>query len=1308
MKQEEWERRAGLAKYKRRTAETDSELRVNLLNGAGTQMTLPMNSAITVGDGIQPHSDAAVSPWDVLNIKIQMPGNDAIDFQLSSQDMVQEVIRVLMEREDTCHRTCFSLQHDGNVLDNFAELKSIEGLKNGSVFRVIEEPYTIREVRFHIRHIQDLLKSLDAGDSYNGIECNSLSFLSCIYDGDTGDASASGRRKKRSGSDQPLDTNECSPPECILPGSKERPLSLLQPITIDNKHPQCLKSLMMSGWNPPPGNRKMRGDLVYLHIITMEDRHVSITASIRGFYINQSTVDEFNPKPDHPNLLCHSLVDLLNQISPIFKRNFPALQKKRTNCHPLTRLATPFQTYSWIVPHKPHTIDFARAEDTFTSKLCQEEHISGQLRDWNEELQLTREMPCQDLMQRLLKEQTFFKVNRDFVAAAIYGAMAVVDGNIMAINPGEYIKMQMFIWNNIFFSFGFDIRDNFKASGGDHAAYTASSNDLKGIQAYSDLNVEGLHLLGTIIVDYRGYRIVAQSIIPGILEQDQEQYVVYGSINFGKGVISDLEYVGLLLKTSKLLHIQKHLILNEMDQPLMMCSSMDCKGIVGNDGRRYLLDLFRTFPPDLNYLPRAGEELHEECQRLGFPKEYRHKLCCLRSELVENFIQHKYTQFTKLLKEKKHRSDRRKSLMENGESTTESDDYVNDAEKMKAVCQEVGSINDNVFDIRFNPNVYSPDVRFPESEQEALKLQKRLMKEVAAFLVSVQIPTFIKDCESQVLMPADSATMTEDLHKYGINIRYIGKITQLISQSENKQHLDHISRLLISEIITRAAKHIIVLYLQSVEISALSSAITHFLNCLLSSYSSGVAHLLPDELAPRKKKNKRRMRIPGNDIAWASLTSTELWKQINSEAVESFDYALACDGIDQAVEKFGFQKVSLLREFCLKAGIQILLRDYNFDNRHKPTFTEDDILNTFPVFKHIIVKATDAENVYQEAQSSIQKGNMKEGFELIKESLNLFKNVYGSLHSDVCGCLHLLAQLNYIMDDIPEAIKNQQKAVITCERTLSFDHPKTIREYARLGLYCFANDQHSTALRLLYRARYLMLTVFGEDHPEMAVIDTNIGLMLQAVLDYDLAIRFLQKGLELNLKYSGPQALHTARSYHFMAQVYANKAEFRTAMQHEKQAYAIYRDQLGETHLKTKGSSEYLKHFTQQAVNLQRTMNEIYKNGSNGNLPSVQTTAPSKKLMLEQLNMINGIVLVESRKSALEKVTERMRELILEELQASRRVTKISADVGVDDQILVNGNAAQSEIANDEENLIGKALTKNKAEIGCVASDVSV
>ena len=51
---------------------------------------------------------------------------------------------------------------------------------------------------------------------------------------------------------------------------------------------QCLKVLTYSGWNPPPGHRKLHGDLIYLYVVTLEDKRYHITASSRGFYINQS------------------------------------------------------------------------------------------------------------------------------------------------------------------------------------------------------------------------------------------------------------------------------------------------------------------------------------------------------------------------------------------------------------------------------------------------------------------------------------------------------------------------------------------------------------------------------------------------------------------------------------------------------------------------------------------------------------------------------------------------------------------------------------------------------------------------------------------------------------------------------------------------------------------------------------------------------------------------------------------------------------------------------------------------------------
>ena len=53
-------------------------------------------------------------------------------------ELVQEIYQVLIDKEETCQRTCFSLQLDGTTLDNFSELKTIEGLVEGSTLKVVE------------------------------------------------------------------------------------------------------------------------------------------------------------------------------------------------------------------------------------------------------------------------------------------------------------------------------------------------------------------------------------------------------------------------------------------------------------------------------------------------------------------------------------------------------------------------------------------------------------------------------------------------------------------------------------------------------------------------------------------------------------------------------------------------------------------------------------------------------------------------------------------------------------------------------------------------------------------------------------------------------------------------------------------------------------------------------------------------------------------------------------------------------------------------------------------------------------------
>jgi protein TIF31 len=233
---------------------------------------------------------------NAFTVKLQVSGLEPFDLQVTSMELVQEINQMLMDKEETCHRTCFSLQLDGQALDSFSELKSIENLKEGSVIKLVDEPYTVRQVRLHVRHINDLIHSIDPVDNYNAVNCNSLTYVNEL----TADSN-----------DNNNNSTQAKPSEYIVPGSQAAvnlPITPLHSTTATaqaatpapaansskDKSKQaatqttnCLKQLTFSGWNPPNGKRKMKGDLLYLHVITNEDKRFHITACTRGFFVNQ-------------------------------------------------------------------------------------------------------------------------------------------------------------------------------------------------------------------------------------------------------------------------------------------------------------------------------------------------------------------------------------------------------------------------------------------------------------------------------------------------------------------------------------------------------------------------------------------------------------------------------------------------------------------------------------------------------------------------------------------------------------------------------------------------------------------------------------------------------------------------------------------------------------------------------------------------------------------------------------------------------------------------------------------------------------
>lgn len=170
---------------------------------------------------------------------------------------------------------------------------------------------------------------------------------------------------------------------------------------------------------------------------------------------------------------------------------------------------------------------------------------------------------------------------------------------------------------------------------------------------------------------------------------------------------------------------------------------------------------------------------------------------------------------------------------------------------IRAACKEVGSISDIIFEMRFNPNVFSPGVQsinafieiitqiwanlkadrasfvsclgicFPPSESAMTDLQERLLREAAAFIITHQIPAFVRGsvliaschrcacqhgcssldvcvylqlqgCQQSNEAPIEGASLKQVLHLKGINLRYLGHVAKAISHSEHKERLRHI------------------------------------------------------------------------------------------------------------------------------------------------------------------------------------------------------------------------------------------------------------------------------------------------------------------------------------------------------------------------------------------------------------------------------------------------------------------------------------------------------------------------------------
>lgn len=1135
---------------------------------------------------------------------------------VTHQEQVQDVRQSIVETPDTFQYTCFHLEHDGQKINDFVELSEVKGLKPNDELVLVEDPYTEKEARLHVIRIRELIGATgDRSDQLHGI-CAGLS----LHDDKFGSAQIPAAKSE----DNPLAGYEFG----------GRPsLDTVLPSNHDTL-PKTIKSLAVSQWNPPPYHLRQRGHLLYLQLTTNEGEQHQITATVSGFYVNKSSSNKFDPFPRlaPKNHQAHSLLSLISVLSPSFNDTFVELQKTNGSKDLLTTF--PFQNAipanPWLVPSSStqgnqHQADPMRAQESY---LIGGVDGAENLRDWNEEFQTTRELPRETLQDRVFRERLTSKLFADYNDAAARGAVLVARGEVAPLNPTEGKDAQIFIYNNIFYSFGADGVQTFASEGGDEAARVAVGKDVAGVKAVNQLDINGLFTPGTVVVDYLGKRIVGQSIVPGIFKQREpgEHQIDYGGVE-GREIVAENEaFVSVFERLSKSLHVKKHAVWDKDGKRHDLEGSVETKGLLGTDGRKYVLDLYRVTPLDVAW--------SEEVEADAGDQRYPHRMSVMRLELVDAYWRMKMQEYVRSEVEKRRAnlpngqiepSKETEDVQINGHSseTEKQDEKVGDAaiesqKETPALDQERVDISN--FKLALNPDVCSGQIPQTDEEKEEYASDEKEVRAVCDFLRSKAIPGLITDLhDGDVGFPMDGQSLCQLMHKRGINIRYLGR---LATAAEDKGHrLEAFSTVLLQEMVARAFKHIANGYLRHLPALFAAACVSHLLNCLLGTdLNSNPRPEIDEDL---------RSLYPDGDFSFEKMGPSRLRTEIETQVRLRYRYDLE-EGWQAAI-----RPLPLLREVSLKLGLQLAAQEYSFSKgvqvclessptrsasdthsndgaqqeggskkkkkkggeavqthtngavaKSHTTFAPEDILNIVPIVKDAAPRSSLAEEALEAGKISLAQGQKQLGQELVLESLSLHEQIYGILHPEVAKMYHSLSTIYYQTDEKEAAVELARKAVIVTERTLGVDSHDAILAYLNLSLFEHHVGNTRQALKYIRHALEVWKIIFGPNHPDTITTMNNAAVMLQSLKEYSESRKWFEACFTVCEGLFGRQSINAATILFQLAQALALDGDSKGAVNKMRDAYNIFLADLGPNDRNTKEAESWLEQLTQNAVSL--------------------------------------------------------------------------------------------------------------------------
>lgn len=732
---------------------------------------------------------------------------------------------------------------------------------------------------------------------------------------------------------------------------------------------QCLYSIVQSLSNQIISISNP--DEIYIEVSTLENKTLYITCNEHGFYINNSHMSDnvlfIDNTPHKVSCSSFTLVGLLSQASPQFGERFNKLVSQVIESEPLLFVPSPEMTYNWLSKIDSNSEDSndMRYEYIF-EKYNKDDYdnnkkLSRLNKEWNEEFLAFIDINFNnDPIQNITKEKLLNEYYTLFKRTAIEGVKLIREKKLSPFTFFESPKTNEFyyMYSNIIFTVLEDSYLTNRTYSTDELkqSYLGSNLDLKHVNFFNKYrSIFGLNKLYTplnCIVHYMGLRCHCQVITPGVIF-NSDNLVCYGEGEEGVVKFNE-EFHKEIEKLYKRLNIKEVKVEDKNKKVVSLYGNPEIKGVIGVDKRNYIFDMIHLLPRDLNYYKENDEQYNED-----------NKGCLIRPEVILKY--------------------KEKLIIDEIEKRQIKADNIE--ERNKAVKEIVDKLNT---EIHYNTNIGTKLKKLTIVKENDSEINKDIvqLKKLSEYLKKDLIDAFISDIMKEVdneTAPIDCLSLSEYLHSYGINCRYLGEIYNRIGR-------DNWLRTLIErDIIRRAAKHLFNDVIEKTPSHLINEVTCHFLNCIFAPYellvelnkkkvivedgeiifeenkkasdskasenekTSSSHNTNNHDNKKKKKKNKGKNKQssdkdettiqflfndlinskiisstyqePDDTIASFFLSPKDIWNKITEIAKVHFNYTLSFKPntyINPSINKHG-----LLRDFCKTVGLQIKAIDYS-------------------------------------------------------------------------------------------------------------------------------------------------------------------------------------------------------------------------------------------------------------------------------------------------------------------------------------------------------------------------------------------